>query len=126
MQQENCESKRLAIAKAAVELNEHEVGCLWQFLQVLEANHGNAKTPVEDFIVDLPRWWERGRKDGSGLTPDEIAHLLDVENDGLRSWFDDAVTIARHFRKNYKSLLDEEDAKEAKQAAAASEHAHEN
>jgi hypothetical protein len=98
---------RNAVAEAAWTLQKYDVEKVWEFLQVLEVCDSNSTTPIEDFITVLPMWWIWRRQRGKGLTPDDLVSMINGESDGVRVRFDDAVKIARDFRRFYGDILDE-------------------
>lgn len=101
---ERARAARLAIVSALVGLKASERDQVRAFIAVVKANRNNALTPIEDFLCQLPKLWERQAEAGRGLTPDEIIRQIDGE-DGVRSWFDDALSITRDFSRRYAKVV---------------------
>lgn len=97
---EKARAVRREIVSALADLGYWQVKQVRDFVEVVAANVSNAQSPIEDFIVDLPRHWKRSADDGRGLTPDDIVHMIDGP-DEMRSWFEDAVAITRLFSTRY-------------------------
>lgn len=82
-------------------LRDQQIGDVVQFLRVLDADKSDSLTPVEDFIISLPRTWCWAEDAGRGMTPDDIA--TDLER--AREWFDDGVEITREFSRRYPKAV---------------------
>ena len=90
-------------------LDDDEIDALSGFLAVIRAHESSVRTPVEDGIVNIVKDYVSCARHGSGMTPDNMLHWIE-STDGCRIWFDDAVAVARRFRRTYKHLLDKADA----------------
>lgn len=99
-------------ALRADQLGDHEVLAMRAFLEVAYVYDGNGKTPIEDCILTIVRRHGDAIRAGQDyLTPDDLVDIIEGP-DGCRSWFDDAVAIARRFRSRHAHLLDKADADE--------------
>jgi len=110
-------SSRRDLCARLVRLSDDQIGEVVGFLRVLDANRSNALTPVEDFIVSLPRTWGWAAADGRGLTPDDVA----AELEAAREWFDDGLEITRDFNRRYAKAVAVEDRATSRGARTARE-----
>jgi hypothetical protein len=96
---------KIELFEGIPQLDEHDLIALRGFLRIINFDRGNARTPVESFIVSLSHDWTHAMENGRGLTPDDIIRDIEVSNDGMREWFNDAVATARDFNRRYAGVL---------------------